>query len=306
MAGEMIVGLDGSEKEARALPVAAALAAVADSSVHLVRVIRAPSDRIAAQAELLGVDHAAMTDRPEAERRVLEQARRLQAEIGREVTWNVVDGVDIAETLIRYVSSRDALGIVLGTRAASATGLALVGSVADRVMRECPRPVVLVPPGASYLRGKQVEIGRVLVPLDGSTLALRSLDYLLALPNATRVEYVLLEVVPARGGEQRQTVRVAAAEDRLQIAAAHTRARGVAAVEAQVLDGDDAAKTIAAAVRECLVELIAMSTRGTGGLKRFVLGSVAEGVVRSAEVPVLLLTPAMLARSDIPAADHMR
>jgi len=42
-----------------------------------------------------------------------------------------------------------------------------------------------------------------------------------------------------------------------------------------------------------------MSTRGEGGLRRLILGSVAEGVVRAGEVPVLLLTPAMLAAASI-------
>jgi nucleotide-binding universal stress UspA family protein len=41
--------------------------------------------------------------------------------------------------------------------------------------------------------------------------------------------------------------------------------------------------------------MIAMSTRGAGGLGRLVLGSVAQGVLRASELPVLLLTPRILA-----------
>lgn len=44
------------------------------------------------------------------------------------------------------------------------------------------------------------------------------------------------------------------------------------------------------AIRGDLVEFIAMSTRGEGGLRRLMLGSVAEHVVRHSEVPVLLVT----------------
>jgi nucleotide-binding universal stress UspA family protein len=62
-------------------------------------------------------------------------------------------------------------------------------------------------------------------------------------------------------------------------------------VQTGVVEADEPAEAIAATVREALVELIAMSTRGAGGLRRFVLGSVAEGVVRASEVPVMLLTP---------------
>ena len=176
MAAEVMIALDGSEKEARAMPVATALAELSGAAIHLVRVIHAPSDRITAQAELLGVDQAAMIARPEVERRMDEIARRLAVETKREVTWSVLQGTDVAAELMRHATTRDALVVVMGTRAGSAAGMALVGSVADRVMRECPRPVVLVPPGADYMRGKHVELGRVLVPLDGSALANRSID----------------------------------------------------------------------------------------------------------------------------------
>ena len=88
------------------------------------------------------------------------------------------------------------------------------------------------------------------------------------------------------------------AESRLEAVAARARAHGATTIETQVAEGADPAETIAAAVRECLVEMIAMSTRGAGGLRRLVFGSVAEAVVRASEVPVLLLTPATLARME--------
>jgi nucleotide-binding universal stress UspA family protein len=52
------------------------------------------------------------------------------------------------------------------------------------------------------------------------------------------------------------------------------------------------------AIRKDLIELIAMSTRGESGLRRLVLGSVAEQVVRHSEIPVLLVT----ARSTAPVS----
>ena len=80
------------------------------------------------------------------------------------------------------------------------------------------------------------------------------------------------------------------------------RVRGIETVEVAVLEASDPSAAIAATVREALVELIAMSTRGAGGLRRMVLGSVAEGVVRASEVPVMLLTPADLGVDEAPAA----
>ena len=57
------------------------------------------------------------------------------------------------------------------------------------------------------------------------------------------------------------------------------------------MEAAEPAVAITRAVSEELVDFIAMSTHGSSGLKRFVLGSVAEKVVRESIVPVLLVTP---------------
>ena len=112
---------------------------------------------------------------------------------------------------------------------------------------------------------------------------------MLALPHAAELEYVLLEVVPVGARPAR-----AEAEERIHVAADQVRARGAKAAEVVVLEANDPVAAITGAVPEALVELIAMSTRGAGGLRRLVLGSVAEDGVQLSEVPVMLLTPGFL------------
>jgi nucleotide-binding universal stress UspA family protein len=80
------------------------------------------------------------------------------------------------------------------------------------------------------------------------------------------------------------------AEQQLNIVADRLRAKGAKVVRVRIVEADDPATAINRTVREELVDFIAMSTRGSSGLKRFVLGSVAERVVRESEVPVLLVT----------------
>src|SRR3954471_16880461 len=168
---DVVVALDGSEKGHRALSVALALAAIADAGVHLVQVVPPISQRAANQAELLGLHPAAAHGHLEVEKQLTQIARELTTRTHRPVSWQVLESADVADMLIRVAEARNARVLVLGTRAATSAGLALVGSVADRVMRECPRPVVLVPPGAADLKDKRVELARILVPLDGSALA---------------------------------------------------------------------------------------------------------------------------------------
>ena len=286
MGGPLIVALDGSDKDGRAIAVARAIARLSGRAIHLVRVVEEPPI-------------AALTTIPAVELRTdlafrvstAETALAAQADaLGSTTTLAVFPGRDIAGRLIAHADDFDALLIVLGTRAAGAGGRAIIGSVADRVMRESPRPVVLVPPGAAFLAGKEPRITRVLVPLDGSPLALRSLEFIIALPQAAIIEYALVEIV-------NDDAERADAEARLRISAAWLRSHGIARVDEIVGVASDPAVAIVNVVREVFPDVITMSTRGAGGLGRLIFGSVAEGVLRRSELPVMVLTPRMLARS---------
>lgn len=290
MANEVMVALDGSEKGERALSIALALSELAEAGVHLVRVVPPESERISNQAELIGVDPAAAHGRRDVEEELKQIVRDLTTRTHRPVSWQVLEGDDIAGALSSVAEARTAKAVVLGTRAARGAGLAFVGSVADRVMRECPQPVVLVPPGAADVRGKRVELGRILVPLDGSPLSDRSTDFLFGLPQTLELEFVFVGVVHNPEDAAFVKHRLQTVADRF-----HGKTSGATG---RVISSGDAANAIVSAVREFLVDMIVMSTRGEGGLRRLILGSVAEGVVRAAEVPVLLLTPTMLAKNE--------
>ena len=103
------------------------------------------------------------------------------------------------------------------------------------------------------------------------------------------MDYVLIEVPSAERDR-------GAVEARMETTATWLRSRGVKSVEGIVAEPGDAAAAIISAMREASPEIIAMSTRGASGLGRLILGSVAEAVVRDSELPVLLLTPKVLAQ----------
>jgi nucleotide-binding universal stress UspA family protein len=77
------------------------------------------------------------------------------------------------------------------------------------------------------------------------------------------------------------------AEEYLASIAAALRARGVR-VTIHVSVGDAVGQILAGA-REAEADLIAMTTHGRGGLGRLLFGSIAEAVLRQAEIPVFLL-----------------
>jgi nucleotide-binding universal stress UspA family protein len=147
----------------------------------------------------------------------------------------------------------------------------------------------------------------VLVPLDGSALAERALPYAVALASAAGGKLLLvramLPYVYLEDGHTRVLHRHPRAEAELAAAAEDVRAQGVA-VEQHVLDGGQAADAIPAAVARLGADLVVMSTHGRGGLGRFLYGSVADAVLRTVTVPVLLV-PAACERSW-PAQGRLR
>jgi nucleotide-binding universal stress UspA family protein len=138
---------------------------------------------------------------------------------------------------------------------------------------------------------------RALVPLDGSPLAEGIIPFLLKIAGpldmSIRLVRVLEPVSPAVGDGMRPSLivdpetRRREAEEYLATNAASLRARGVD-VSWEVRNGRPDEEIVDAA-RASGADLIAMSTHGRSGLGRLLFGSVAEQVLRHAEVPVFLM-----------------
>ena len=304
MTTTVLVPLDGSDRDEWALPAATALAELADGGLHLIRVLDTPIDSLPPRAVTFGAREWARDTRREMEQSVRDVADRLTTSTGRSVTAEVAESFDVAEVLVDRASHAGL--VVMATRAAGPLVRALRGgSVADRVMRESPNPVLLVPPLAENRVSRHVRFGRVLVPLDGSALALAAIDHLLSLKHARDLEYVLLEVVTAGvipewvgdtpalqpyGGSPDFAQARVDAERRLDNVASRLRAAGVKDVRIRVTEGPDPALAITRVVQAENADLIAMSTRGADGVKRLVLGSVAEKLLQESDVPLLLVT----------------
>jgi nucleotide-binding universal stress UspA family protein len=138
---------------------------------------------------------------------------------------------------------------------------------------------------------------RALVPLDGSPLAEAIIPFLLEIAGPLDMKVLLLRVlelvtpVVIEGTRtvvsEPPAVRRREAEEYLAPIAASLRARGVDTA-CEVREGRADAEILAAA-RETGADLVAMSTHGRSGLGRLLFGSVAEQVLRHAEVPVFLM-----------------
>lgn len=145
---------------------------------------------------------------------------------------------------------------------------------------------------------------KVLVPLDGSTLAESVLDSSLLVGE---IELFLLRVVPFQvtprwdyvPESDPQTAKAFAdTEGEAEAYLAEVSERVLAwapRVHRHVVVDGHADKAIRDYAAEQGIDLIAMATHGRGGFKRAILGSVAEKVLETSSVPVLLL-PARAAK----------
>jgi nucleotide-binding universal stress UspA family protein len=181
-------------------------------------------------------------------------------------------------------------------------------------MRTGTTPTLLVQPPAEGAPGG-VSLRRIMVPLDGSPLAEAALPLAGQLALATGARLILVRVEPfgpaiAGGFELVPDFSFAEigvctpAEAYLQDVS-HTLAAGLQ-VETVVLRGP-VAVALEDFGRDSHADLVVMATHGRGGLRRLVIGSSADRLVRS-RLPVLLVRPSVVGdaqtagEADAPAA----
>lgn len=198
-----------------------------------------------------------------------------------------------AAGIIEYAGAQDIDLIVMGTHGRRGLGRLLLGSVAEEVVRLAPCPVLTF--GVADQHEKRV-IRRVLVPVDfseSSRLALlHGKELAVAFGAHLDVLHVITEVaLPGVYGIE--TVAVATPEVRDRVGQALIQeVEGLPGArvgyDIHVLIGFPAHDIVDfAADRD--TDLLVLTTHGRTGLKRLLMGSVAENVVRHAACLVLTL-----------------
>lgn len=188
--------------------------------------------------------------------------------------------------------------IVMSTHGYSGVTRWVLGSVAEKVMRYAPCPVLVI--------RSQTPIRQVLITLDGSALAEASLTGGLAVAQALGAEVTLLRVddssdeidpkevielnrnEPGLGERYRESLYQNAEEYLAHIQRRYRR--DDLAIDTAVRFGKPAA-TILNYADAHHVDLIVMSTHGRTGLARWRYGSITEKVLRSANCAMLISRP---------------
>jgi nucleotide-binding universal stress UspA family protein len=297
---DIVVPLDGSRFAEAALPSAIRLARSAQARLHLL-LAHEPV------ASLVGLGESFPP--PEFDESARERAKVYLAGIESDLlkenlSWVETHEVDghAGPALCEETARLHAGLVVMATHGRGAMGRFWLGSVADYLIRHLAVPVLMIHPAR---KGELPEnpLRSILVALDLSQDAEAILEPVIMLAHLGQGHVTLLHVVepvygvvdpavpfppsvdPALLEESR-----AEAQRYLDKIADRLRLRGVS-VATRVVAGARPVGGLLETLEQGQFDLIAMTTHGRGGLRRVLLGSVADRVIRGAGKPVLVLRP---------------
>ena len=294
----VVVPLDGSPLAEQAIPLAQAIAERSRGKLKLV-LVHEPLIVMEPGPDY----HKVELTMQKADREYLKSVTaRLRDQLGRSVSSAVLPGIPVAQTLAVYLREIGADLVVMTTHGRGGLRRAWLGSVTDQLIRIGEIPILVIRPVEEGAQPTPA-LTEIMVALDGSPLAEATLEPAMALAQLWDAEISLVQVVrpvavtspphltfPSSYSEQVTDIQRATAQDYIKDVAERLRENGVRATGVAVVGGAVPETLISLAAPE-RVSLMAVATHGLGGLKRVVLGSVADKLVRGAEVPVLVVRP---------------
>ncbi len=293
MYAHILVPIDGSPLSERALRHAIPLAKQHGARLHLLHVAAPVLSLIAgggAPVRDSALDATLLAEDRKAVERIGKRARK-QTDVPIEVVFRA--GRPAAE-IAAYASEQGISLIVMCSHGRGGFERLWLGSVADELIRQLPVPLLLIRAarGAAAPEEGEVLFPRILVPLDGSPRGERALDAASALVGSTPTALTLLSVVHPTAAMGAKSFPSAAERDLcaeyLEPVAARFR-NDTRSVEVETAVTANVGRAIVEHAKRHDVSLIAMSTQGLSGVQRFVVGSVADKLLRTAPMPVLVV-----------------
>ena len=330
----ILVPLDGSARAERAIPVAARLTRASGGVVVLLRVADLPSAFVPySSADPWTTQKIIDADVAEA-KQYLEDVICLDSLRGVQVETEVIVGTASSTILSVAEVGRFDL-IVLCSHGSSGMRRWLLGSVAEKVARYAPVPVLLLREGGPALVGvpPQAEGSLcALIPLDGSARAeaalLPAARLIAALaapgPASLHLTRVVAQLQPTESGQREWEAQVHETRQYLSAAAAHLResleeaslsTNSIAITWSIICDDDIAAGILRVAetgeITEAVdgverADVIAMATHGYSGIQRWALGSITERVLHACKLPMLVVRPAEMIEQHHQAQEQLK
>lgn len=222
-----------------------------------------------------------MQNSPEFKRTLADEVRDYVArhlpELGAEVDTRVVDK-EPSHAILETADAVDADLIVMGTHGRTGWRRALIGSVAENVVRHSQRPVLCVPPG-----GEEVErpsLAKILCPVNFTPIARLAVEEAASLADAFDAELLLVHVTDAAD----DAVDVAGEFDAWIEPHVRNRCR-----YSHIASAGNAAEETIRMAQETSADLIVIGAQHRRFADDTVIGATTDRVIRSARRPVLVV-----------------
>ena len=139
----------------------------------------------------------------------------------------------------------------------------------------------------------------ILVPIDGSETSLTVVKHAVDLAKAFNSKITVVQVLTLdpyiaaeylSNGQSNSLIERSREfiQSNMQAAQQLFQAEGVA-VETKLLEGENIARTISLAVNDLKIDLVVLSSHGRTGLKKLIMGSVAQSLLTELQVPVMVI-----------------
>jgi len=296
MSRRILVPIDGSPFSERALTLAVPLAQQHDASLVLMlanplppRVEDSPASPV---RDLTGARDVREHLRSQLER----VARRVATRDGVTTATQFREG-PVLDEIDAAIDDVSATMVVMATHGRGGVSRLWLGSVTDALLRRCSVPVLVTRSARKWTLTTATEpfFPRVLVAVDGSPLSEEALERAIELLGESTGEFVLVRVEDAPIAAvsstwiSEATLRVR--EGYLEPLAERFRTPK-RTIRTRAVVHHDPARAILELAKEEHAFAIALATHGRTGVRRAVIGSVADKIIRGSSVPVLVCPPA--------------
>jgi nucleotide-binding universal stress UspA family protein len=294
MYSKILAGLDGSKISERILPYARFFAEKLKIPIELLAVID-PETFTATETH---TDAYRGTLLPERKKTAADYLKNIAGKyLGGFSVDCVVEIGKPADAIVDRAANDSGTLIAIGTHGRAGIQRWLLGSVADKVLHAARNPLLIVRTMEETKGIETSKLKSILVPLDGSVLAETVMAHALELARRMDLEIVLVRIfnLPTAyydegyAPDERVWEMIRdEAQEYLDRKVKELKSGGLPRVTSVLLEGF-AGERIINLARETPENLIAICTHGRSGVRRFVLGSIADRVVRHSGDPVLVI-----------------
>ena len=295
MYASILVPLDGSPLGERALAQAVPIAEQHGAKLILMHVVE-PINRFLLGGGVPVRDSALdLTWRDDA-RKYLEKAVART----RKRTTVPVEGVlkegKVVPTIAEYAREAGVGLIVMCTHGRGGFERFWLGSVADGLLRHLPVPVLLVRAARKSAKtdADAAPFARIVVALDGSPRGERALTETINLVQSTPTAITLVNVVHPTAALASHSFPSRAEQEMcahyLEPLAERNRSTSCE-IGVETLAYANIGRGILEVAKRHDATMIALATQGLGGAERLIVGSVADKLIRTATMPVLVVPP---------------